>query len=211
MSFFRLDRFISLYLVSPFLAQNDSAQSGRIPILMYHSVSDEQEAVHPYYRVNTSPIIFEAHMRYLHENNYTAINLDDLDRFFKTGCNTKSVVITFDDGFHDFYTHAFPLLKKYDFSATVFLPSDYISDARLSFDGKECMTWDEIRQLSAQGIHFGSHSRTHPQLWFLTHDEIEHEIRSSKQAIEDKAGIPVQSFAYPFAIPEDASFINHLS
>ena len=145
---FRLDRFLTLYLFRHFIKKQTSAGDKRIPILMYHSISDEKEKSHPYYHVNTSPAVFDAHMRYLHENNYSVINLQDLEKSFDTRDSSKYVVITFDDGFHDFFTNAFPILKKYNFSATVFLPTGFIHNERLSFKGKECMTWDEVRQLS---------------------------------------------------------------
>jgi peptidoglycan/xylan/chitin deacetylase (PgdA/CDA1 family) len=203
---FRLDRFLTLYLFRHITKMQTSAGDERIPILMYHSISDEKEKSHPYYHVNTSPAVFDAHMRYLYENNYSVINLQDLKKSFDTRDSSKYVVITFDDGFYDFFTNAFPILKKYNFSATVFLPTGFIHNERLSFKGKECMTWNEVRQLSREGINFGSHTVTHPQLNNLSTEEIENEIKLSKNKIEDETGITVKSFSYPFAFPEDKEF-----
>lgn len=204
----RLDRFLTIYLFSPFIVKKQLAGNKRIPILMYHSISDDKEnELHPYYHVNTSPTVFERHMRYLHENNYSVINLEDLEKSFPTQDSSKYVVITFDDGFRDFYTTAFTILKRYGFSATVFLPTGFIHQERSSFKGKECMTWDEVRTLSRQGIIFGSHTVTHPQLKDLSAKEIEHEIKSSKENIKDKTGIIVESFSCPFAFPEDKKFV----
>jgi peptidoglycan/xylan/chitin deacetylase (PgdA/CDA1 family) len=203
---FRLDRFLTLYLFKHITKNQTSAGDKRIPILMYHSVSDEKEKSHPYYHVNTSPAVFDAHMRYLYENNYSVINLQDLKKSFDTRDSSKYVVITFDDGFYDFYTNAFPILKKYNFSATVFLQTGFIHNERLSFKGKECMTWDEVRDLQSKGINFGSHTVTHPQLNNLSTKEIENEIKLSKNKIEDETGITVESFSYPFAFPEDKEF-----
>ena len=118
---FRLDRFLTLYLFRHITKKQTSAGDKRIPILMYHSISDEKEKSHSYYHVNTSPAVFDAHMRYLYENNYSVINLQDLEKSFGTRDSSKYVVITFDDGFYDFFTNAFPILNKYNFSATVFL------------------------------------------------------------------------------------------
>ncbi|MGP8154006.1 MAG: polysaccharide deacetylase family protein [Smithella sp.] len=203
---FRLDRFVTLYLFRYITKKQTSAGDKRIPILMYHSVSDEKEKSHSYYHVNTSPAVFDTHMRYLYENNYSVINLQDLKKNFDTRDSSKYVVITFDDGFYDFFTNAVPILKKYNFSATVFLPTGFIHNEKLSFKGKECMTWNEVRHLQSKGINFGSHTVTHPQLNNLSAKEIENEIKLSKQKIEDETGIIVKSFSYPYAFPEDNEF-----
>jgi len=203
---FRLDRFLTLYLFRHITKKQTSADAKRIPILMYHSISDEKEKSHPYYHVNTSPAVFDAHMRYLHKNNYSVINLQDLEKSFDMRDSSEYVVITFDDGFYDFFTNAFPILKKYNFSATVFLPTGFIHNERLSFKGKECMTWNEVRYLQSKGINFGSHTVTHPQLNNLSTKEIENEIKLSKNKIEDETGITVKSFSYPYAFPEDREF-----
>jgi peptidoglycan/xylan/chitin deacetylase (PgdA/CDA1 family) len=203
---FRLDRFLTLYLFRHIIKKQTSADDKRIPILMYHSISDEKEKSHPYYHVNTSPAVFDAHMRYLHENNYSVINLQNLEKSFASRDSSEYVVITFDDGFYDFFTNAFPILKKYNFSATVFLPTGFIHNERLSFKGKECMTWHEVQDLQSKGINFGSHTVTHPQLNNLSTKEIENEIKLSKNKIEDETGRAVESFSYPYAFPEDKEF-----
>lgn len=203
---FRLDRCLTLYLFKYIIKKQAPNGDKRIPVLMYHSVSAEKEKSHPYYHVNTSPEVFDAHMRFLHENNYSVINLQDLEKSFAIRDSSKYVVITFDDGFYDFLTCAFPILKKYNFNATVFLPTSFIHNERLSFKGKECVTWNEIRRLSRDGIIFGSHTVNHPQLENLSKKEIEDEIKSSKEKIEDETGITVESFSYPFAFPENKEF-----
>lgn len=199
----RLDRFLTVYCFRHFINEPSSADCRCIPILMYHSISDAKEHSHPYYHVNTSPIIFDAHMKYLHENNYSVINLQDLEDSFYTRDSSKYVVITFDDGFRDFFTTAFPILKKYNFSATVFLTTGFIHNERLSFKGKDCMVWDEVRQLITKGISFGSHTVTHQQLSTLTHKEVEYEIQFSKESIEDKIGSSIDAFSYPYKFPDE--------
>lgn len=206
MTNFRLDRFLTVNCFRHLINKQSSIGHRRIPILMYHSISDHREESHPYYHVNTSPAVFDMHMKYLHDNNYSVINLQDLEKSFDTQDSSHYVVITFDDGFHDFYTTAFPILKKYNFSATVFLPTGFIKNERLSFKDKECMTWDEVRELSREGVIFGSHTVNHPQLKNLSENEIENEIKISKNKIEDEIGITVNSFCIPNAFPEDKAF-----
>jgi peptidoglycan/xylan/chitin deacetylase (PgdA/CDA1 family) len=201
---FRLDRLVTLYLASPVLRLLGNGQSS-IPILMYHSIGDEDESrAHAYYRTATSPKIFSAQMQYLYERGFRTRSLTEAVRQLQqeTLAAEKTVVITFDDGYRNFYRHAFPVLNRYGFSATVFLPTAYIGESPVTFKGKECLTWNEVRELNRHGIAFGSHTVTHPQLHDLTPANIRQEIADSKQVIEDKLGEGVDSFAYPYAFPQ---------
>ncbi|MGA9544739.1 MAG: polysaccharide deacetylase family protein [Candidatus Sulfotelmatobacter sp.] len=202
---FRFDRFATLYLVNPF-RRSVSRNKPSIPILMYHSISDDAETgVHPYYRTSTSPQQFASQMRYLHESGYRTASLPDVvSELGEQGAVAdKHVVITFDDGYRDFHDNAFPILDQYDFSATVFLPTAYIGGVRAQFKGKDCLTWSEIRELQKHGMCFGSHTVTHPQLSTLDAGAVISEIATSKQTIQDNLGESVDSFAYPFAFPEN--------
>ena len=130
-------------------------------------------------------------------------------------------MLTFDDGFRDFYTEAFPVLQEHAFTATVFLPTAFIRDSRpiqgSRFDGSrfkvpfpfpfrnprcEFLIWSEVRELRKNGIHFGSHTVNHPKLVELDWPEIKSELSDSKSEIEQQLGEPVSSFCYPFAFPQ---------
>ncbi len=217
---FRLDRFLTLCIFRP-LSRLSRSKGLHIPILMYHSISDVPESGHPYYWTNTSPARFAEHMKYLYDNKYNVISLSEATNLLSSGNSINSMnsigpaalrpkyaVLTFDDGFADFCINAFPLLSKYRFNATVFLPTGFIGRERTSFQEKGCMTWDEIRQLTKAGVSFGSHTVSHPQLKKLSEKEIEYEIKLSKEKIEDETGTTVYSFSYPFAFPqEDRNFV----
>ena len=201
----RLDRIATLYLAAPF-TRNASDKELSVPMLMYHSISGEDEsALRAYYRTCTSPGVFGDQMAYLHSNGFKAYSpaqaLDYLQS--EKPATPKPVVITFDDGYTDFYRQAFPVLNRYDFSATVFLPTAYIGDAPLQFKSRDCLTWAEVRELSKYGILFGSHTVTHPRLRELGMAAINDEILNSKQTIEQKLGSGVDSFAYPYAFPQE--------
>ena len=214
MSFFRLDRLLTLYFFYPLTRLRSSDREPRIPILMYHSISDsKQERIHPYYQTTTSPQVFVQHMKFLHDNGYSVINLRNVSKYLvnRQKRNCKAAVLTFDDGFRDFYTKAFPVFQKHGFSATVFLPTAFIDNNRLKFKGKECLSWEEVRELHSKGVTFGSHTVNHPKLTMLKKDDIEFEIRRSKEKIEHEIGKPIKSFSYPYAFPEtDNTFRKRL-
>jgi peptidoglycan/xylan/chitin deacetylase (PgdA/CDA1 family) len=207
----RLDRLATLYLVSPLLRLAPRIEQC-VPILMYHSISDEDESNnHAYYRTKTSPMMFAAQMKYLHESGYKTCSPAEAIQQLQTRVAAKLVVITFDDGYRDFYQHAFPILDQYGFNATVYLPTAYIGENPGSFKGTDCLTWAEVRDLNRHGILFGSHTVTHPQLRELSRVDVNKEITNSKQTIEQELGGEVSSFAYPYAFPQvDTDFTKML-
>jgi peptidoglycan/xylan/chitin deacetylase (PgdA/CDA1 family) len=210
---FRLDRLASLYIFHP-LEKARPFSNAFIPVLMYHSISsDRDEHSGAYYKTTTSPERFAEHMRFLHENGYSTVNLDGvIDRLRNPSRGeSKAVAITFDDGFRDFYSDAFPILEQYGFSATMFLPTSYIGHSAQQFKGRDCLTWDQACELSDAGVVFGSHSATHPQLHLATPAKQRRELQESKDSIEQILGVPVHSFSYPYAFPEqDQAFAQRL-
>jgi len=211
---FRLDRAASLFIFYPLRTWMRSATRG-IPILMYHQVARGlgSRRVHPYYRTDTDPLVFEEQMSFLKRNGYRTVHLGEAIRLMQEppADSEKRVVITFDDGFQDFYSDAFPILQKHGFSATVFLPTGFIGRQSRMFKSAPCLTWSEVRELSRAGIIFGSHTVTHPQLSQLPLAEVEKELRRSKDTIEQQLGRLVDSFAYPYAFPEaDTAFRRQL-
>lgn len=188
--------------------------------------------MHPYYRVCTSPKQFSAQMQWLAANGYRGVTLSEglatLTSTRKTEHARRSqtldprpsklVVLTFDDGYRDFYTAAAPILRKHRFTATMFLPTGFIGDDRRKFcpstghsikdqkskikNGRECLTWAEVAELHTQGIEFGSHTVNHPKLIEMPRSEVELEIRNSKREIECRLRAPCTTFAYPYAFPD---------
>lgn len=209
---FRFDRFATLYLANP-IRCGVLGNKPAIPILMYHSIAEENEkGKHAYYRTTTTPSMFALHMKHLSDRGYSAISVADAVSLLQYGSLTsKWAVITFDDGYSDFYRHAFPALCRYKFSATMFLPTAFIGSQPIQFKGKDCLTWSEIRELKEHGVSFGSHTVTHPELSTLDASSVTNEIVNSKRTIEDKIGDSVDTFAYPYAFPEaNVSFVQML-
>jgi len=201
----RVDRLATLYLAHPLRRIIGRNSSSRVPILMYHSVSDNLFGKsHPYYQINTSPRVFARQMRWLRQNGYRTMDIADMWAAIVAGTDlSKTVVITFDDGYQDFHSSAFDVMKQCGFSATIYLATDRIQDTPVRIEGVDYLTWQEVRELHSEGIRFGSHTVTHPDLRSLGPDQIDYELGYSKEIIEQKLGTAVKSFAYPFAFPEE--------
>jgi peptidoglycan/xylan/chitin deacetylase (PgdA/CDA1 family) len=214
MSRIRADRIATLYFFGPLHRLVGEGSANRVPILMYHSISDgEAGGKHPYFETRTSPRVFDEHVKYLRDNNYSVISPEEVvaNVAEQNIEHRKCVAITFDDGFRDFYTNAFPILSKYGFIATMYLPTAYIQQKAQNFKGIDCLSWSEVRELQRAGMQFGSHTVTHPVLKQISHAQVESELVQSKQTIEQELGIGVTSFAYPYAFPEeDREFTQRL-
>jgi peptidoglycan/xylan/chitin deacetylase (PgdA/CDA1 family) len=207
----RLDRLGTL-VVSQLMNAGLARPAAGIPVLMYHTISDDaEEDVSPYYRLATSPATFRRQMSSLRANGYRTVTLARALHLLETNTfnGERLTVITFDDGFRDFYTSAWPILSEYGFSATMFVPTNFISSSRRSFKGRECLTWSEVRELRAQGAEFGSHTVSHPRLHGLEWAKVRSELVDSRATLEQELQHPVRSFAYPYAFPqEDAAFVT---
>jgi len=207
----RLDRTATLYFGRPFARLFGPASRNCVPVLMYHSISENLFGKsHPYFHINTTPEVFSQQMRWLRNNGYQTIHTDDLLSALDDRLDlSRKIVITFDDGYRDFYTDAMDVMKQCGFTATIYLATDRIQDKPSRIEGAEYLTWHDIRELHQQGIRFGSHTVSHPDLRSLGPDEIEYELGCSKETIENKLGVPVTSFAYPFAFPEQDKVFTH--
>lgn len=176
-------------------------QAQRLPILMYHSIDTTGSVV------STSPAEFAAHMRFLHASGARTLALRDA---VGPRASERGVVITFDDGFASVYEHAFPALAHYGFTATVFLVTDYCGRTNAwptqprRITPRPLLQWRQVQEMSAAGISFGAHTRSHPDLTRLPRPAVEEEIRGSKRAIEEAIQQPVEAFAYPYGVYDDA-------
>lgn len=122
------------------------------------------------------------------------------------------MLITFDDGYRDFATYAWPLLRRYGFSALVFLATEGVG-GRNHWDppataGDALLDWDELRRLRDEGVMFGSHSLTHRRLTGLPPEEVVREAAASRAAIDRELEQTVSAFAYPYGDHDVA--IQHL-
>lgn len=177
------------------------ATGTRLPILMYHKVNPWQTRS----KLDVSPANFERQMAYLQRHGYRPIPLEQGIAYLRSGrIPSRAVVITLDDGYRDNYQFAFPILKKYDFKATIFLPVDGLG--RTSYWDRQVnpgavaplLSLAQVREMQAYGITFGSHTMNHPFLTKVPAAEAERQITQSKQRLERLLGRPVTVFAYPY-------------
>ena len=170
----------------------------KLTILTYHSI-DETGSV-----VSISPFLFDQHLAFLNENGFEVIRLKDgLEMLEQGKVGPKQIVLTFDDGYENFHSRAFPVLKKYGFPSTVFLVTDYCGrnndwPGQGKIPIQPLMNWSQIEELSRDGVEFGSHSQTHPKLTAIPVHQAEKEISDSQKVIEDRIGQAVRNFAYPY-------------
>lgn len=172
-------------------------------ILTYHSVNNGRKD-----DLAVTVENFKKQMRYFYEKGYRTVSLTQVIE--KRNLAKRPLVITFDDGYRDNYTNVYSILKRYDFSAIIFLVTEYIGTKKLfkpekhitRYGGREksyhFLNWAEIREMSDNGIEFGSHSISHPHLTALTQEEIKREILDSKLKIETMIHKSVKFFSYPY-------------
>lgn len=172
----------------------------KIPVLTYHSI-DESGSV-----ISTDAATFRGQMKILKESDFNVVSLGNLIKNFgeNKSLPDKTIVLTFDDGFQNFYADAFPILAEYGFIATVFLVTNYCEkyndwEGNLpTLERSKLMSWSEIKELHNHGIEFGAHSLSHPDFTKISLEEVERELVESKSVIEDKLGSSVETFAYPY-------------
>jgi peptidoglycan/xylan/chitin deacetylase (PgdA/CDA1 family)/ubiquinone/menaquinone biosynthesis C-methylase UbiE len=181
---------------------DQSVGTERLPILMYHRVAPTGLPETARYRV--TPESFEEQLRYLRNAGYYSISLED----WRTAMEKKrplpgrAVVITFDDGYVDFQRFAWPLLKRYGFSATVFIVAGLAGRINIWDSAyKEeipLLGWKDIRQLQDEGVTFGSHSVSHPFLTVLSAEEVVREGARARAILGRELGVIIKAFAYPY-------------
>ena len=176
------------------------------PILAYHSVHPDRRDV-----INVSPQRFAQQMQWLADHGFRGVSLQHYRQALAAGqpSAARMVAITFDDGYLDNYTQAWPILQRHHFTATIFVVPSRVGtkivhdEAWLTQfpsvprEAYAYMDWQQILSLNDAGIEIGSHTVTHPLLDEIPQSDQEHEIHESKRLLESRLGHPVVSFCYP--------------
>ena len=168
-----------------------------VPILVYHRFADDCDGP-----LCLSARIFDQQMRYLKENGYRVVACSELLSFleYRHALPEKAVVITIDDGYRSAYNIAYPILKKYGFTATLFIYTDFVGA------GRNAITWDQLSEMRAHGFEVGGHTMSHADLTqqkegedLQTHKaRIERELRLSKQIIDGRLRQNTIFLAFPY-------------
>jgi peptidoglycan/xylan/chitin deacetylase (PgdA/CDA1 family) len=162
---------------------------------MYHHIAlPPPEADMIRHDLSLPPEAFEQQLQYLVEEGYTSIMLSDLIHHLARGLTlpAKPIILTFDDGYRDAHTEAFPLLQEYGMIGTVFLITGFIDQ-----EGTEYLSWAQVEEMHRAGMQFGSHSYNHPDLRGQPDEYLVWQILGSKEAIEQRIREPVRFFSYP--------------
>ena len=162
---------------------------------MYHYIRDYN---YPKDKIgmglSVSPTTFDQEMGYLASNGYTSISLDTMYAIFnhQATAPSKPIVITFDDGYIDFYANAFPILQKYGLHATSFVITGFVGQPAY-------LSWDNIKQMKNSGlITFEAHTVTHAYLPKLSYNSALKELTDSRNTLQAQTGYGVNFIAYPY-------------
>lgn len=167
----------------------------RVPILMYHYVSDlPPDADDIRLGLTVVPPLFQAHMQYLSDAGFTTISLYDLNAALTAGTSLppKPIVLTFDDGYRDAYTNVFPILQRYGFTATFF-----IITARADANDPAHVSWQQIKQMSDAGMSMEPHTKDHLDLRERDHDFLIYQMKGSIESLTAFTGRMPRMFSYP--------------
>ncbi|MGD0523379.1 MAG: polysaccharide deacetylase family protein [Candidatus Microgenomates bacterium] len=164
-----------------------------LPTLMYHHIQDAKAAADKKQTALTVDTdFFRQQMQYLKDKGYVSATANDLINFFNNGTKipAKSILITIDDGYDDFYLNALPILREMGFTATVFVPTGLVNNPGY-------LSWDQIESAAGQGIFFANHTWSHKNVQ-VAQDVMVREITTADTQLSEKGLNNPKVFAYPY-------------
>lgn len=175
--------------------------AGCVPVLMYHSIATG--VTRKFRRFAVDPAEFAAQMEYLAAVGYQAVTAAELAGRRSGPLPSRPVVLTFDDAYTDFYSAALPVLREHRFRASLYVPTAFVGattrfNMSVGEENRAVLSWRALADVAAEGIELAAHSHTHPQLDRVPDAVISDEVLRSRHLLEDKLGLAVDGFAYPF-------------
>ncbi len=205
-----MNKYIFIFVIVTLSSSLLSAPDRTVPILMYHKIDSVQHDDTTYW-VRTKD--FEEQLKSLKALGYTSISLYDFYQYKFNGVSLpdKPIILTFDDGYQNIYMQAYPIMKQYNFTGTLFIITNYVADSssrrhvntEISTESGlypcSLMVWPEVKEMFANGMSIQSHSKTHPES--ISNDTIlEEEVRGSKAVIESTLSTIVNFYCYPYCL-----------
>lgn len=179
-----------------------AAPAKPVPILTYHNIGTPPDgATHPGLYLALDK--FRAQLALLARHGYRGVSMDEGLPFLRGERQGRVAIITFDDGYLDNLELALPALREHGFGATCYLVAEHIGEFN-AWDSeqvrvkKPMMDLPRIREWLGGGMKIGSHSLTHPHLTRIDAERMRHEIAGSKTALEDRLGLAVDHFCFPY-------------
>lgn len=164
-----------------------------VPVLLYHHVQpNEQILEKKQQNISVDSEMFDKQMEYLGSRGYHPLTIPEFFSGITGSLPIKPIVLTFDDGYDDFYTYTYPVLKKYNITATVFLPTGLVGNPGY-------LNWGQIEEIKGSGlVTFANHTWSHKSLLGISEDAVRNEIATAKTQLEEHGLGPVEFFAYPY-------------
>jgi peptidoglycan/xylan/chitin deacetylase (PgdA/CDA1 family)/glycosyltransferase involved in cell wall biosynthesis len=182
----------------------------RLPVLMYHRIGEIPHGC--VLGLSIPPNVFEHHIRWLARHGYKTIRVADWLAWIREGKSLppKPLLLTFDDAYADTAQYGLPVLQRYGFSGVVFVVTGVIGqtnkwDEAAGNPSLRMMTAEQIRHWARQGIEFGAHTRTHPDLTIVSSQKLEEEIAGSSADLGELLQTRITSFAYPYGFFNEAA------
>ncbi len=169
-------------------------------ILTYHSIDSRRSVT------STSPTLFQWQMEQIADLGLSGISLDQAFAHLSNRGRfpSNSVILTFDDGYLDFFETVLPVMDSLGFSATIFVVSGLVGmkaararSVNPDID-RDLLGWGHLKELAATGFEIGSHSVSHDRLTQLAPGELNRELDQSRQTLQQRLQLPVDGFAFPY-------------
>ena len=167
-----------------------------IPALMYHSISEQS----PGWPADlcVKPAVFEEHLQFLKERGYNVVTARQAMILLKSGQNVmNTVILTFDDGYEDNYTQAFPLLKKYGFRGNFFVIGKNVGKTFNQNGIIKYMSFAQMKEMHQQGMEIGSHTMSHDPLAVIKPNFLPWEIYQPLNLFHEQMGFWISGIAFP--------------